>query len=129
MHSHKPPRQSIQAQHGGSPPYTDIAIEPAEAEHGVVGLHGPQPQTDDGALQEHEQQPDAEADGERAQENAHHLVELPAAVGLRCHAAGAHAQEAEHPVEHVEYRRAYGYGTDIPGVTYVAYNGHIDKSQ
>ena len=57
------------------------------------------------------------------------MREFPAAVGLRCHASSAHAQEAEHPVDHVEYRCAHGYGTDIPGIAYVAYDGHIDKSQ
>lgn len=122
---HEPSQYGVVQQREGSRPDQDIVIGSgyfsggrikAQQEHGT-GKDGIPAQEDAGAQQ---QGHDA-----RQKKGLPGGLRIPGGQGLRAEPRGAHAQEAQQPVQGVEDDRPHGHSRDIGGVGKAPHDGRI----
>ena len=113
LQPHKPAVECIKRQHGRSTPNANREIGVGGGSDFGRRMHHPQSNIAQGALQHDEEHAHPNGYEERTHENGAHGLPIATAESLRRHAAVAHAQEAQQPIEHIENHGAHGYGTDI----------------
>ena len=82
-----------------------------------------------GRLQQHEEQGEGQRHHRAACQLVHDVVRALPAVGLCRESAGAHAQEAEHPVDDVEEHAAHSDGPQIDFGAEMSRDGNVHQPQ
>ena len=90
-----------------------MEVEGSHLLHFPAGINHQESQQADGVLQDDEGSRQQQAHGEGTQQDAGRFGFVALSVGLGGQPSGAHAQEAEYPVYHVEQHSAYGNGADV----------------
>ena len=129
LQADEPPREGVEAEHGGSAPHADLKIGPDERLQRRLHAHDAYGQGEQGALKHEHGERHGKRHAQAAHEKKHGLGAVATAVGLRRHAACAHAQEAEHPIDDVEQHAAHGNGGYVGGVAEVACYRHVNQSE
>ena len=129
LHADEPPDEPVETEHGGGAPHAYMEITGRQRGNVGRGLYQGEHNRKQRAAQEQQHKGHAKGYRERAGQKERHLRQVATAQGLRRHAAGAHAQESEYPVDKVENHRPHGNGADIDGIAHVAHDGHIDQPE
>ena len=129
LHADEPPREAVRSQDGRCAPDADMEIERGHFPYFRAGVDEGEGCPSDGVLQNQEQGGHCHGHGERAEQDAHALRKVALAIGLRGQPPGSHAEEAEHPVNHVEKHASHGDGPDVGRVAQMACDGHVCQSQ
>ena len=129
LHPDIPSCQTVEPERGGCAPDADVKIPRCRRDDvggGADEENGTLPQQRLQADKDHTRQ---QAYGERAEQRAGNARRVVPSESLGGDAAGAHAQEAENPVYHVEHHAAYRYRPDGGRTADVSDNGDVNKSQ
>ena len=84
---------------------------------------------DDQRARRDQQQSDRRAEQQRADKTGAQLIGVRAAECLRGQPGGAHAQESEYEVEHVEGQRAERYRPEVMGLGQMPDHGGVDDAE
>ena len=128
LHADEPAFDGVEAEGGRSGPDADEEVGQRHLHHLAAAFEDDGHEQRYGPLQGDEHQGDGQCDGAGADEGGEGFVPALGAVGLGGEAGGAHAEEAEVPIDEVEDGGADGDGPDVGGGE-VAHDGHVDHAE
>jgi hypothetical protein len=129
LHPDEPTVERKQRQHGRGRPDTDAEIGDSQRPDGIGGGNDEVRHPLDGTLQKEDA--DTAHHGYQQGDAEHPTLRLDMSLpeGLSGESAGAHAQEIEEPIDHIEYQATHGNSSDGCGRPYMPRDGNIDHTQ
>ena len=106
-----------------------MKIDGSHPAYFVGGLYQQESRLTDGHLKGDEHRCHRHADAYGAEQDANHLGQIAPPQCLRGHAAAAHTQETEYPVDDVKQHSAHGDGADVGRCAEVSHDGHVDEAE
>jgi hypothetical protein len=132
LHAQQPPLDAHHHECGRRSPHTYVEVDEGKCPHVVARPYDPQCCSLQRPLQRDDEHPYGKSQQGGPLQDGRLHARVAAAVGLGCEPRGAHAQEAEVPIQQVEHHGAHRHGPDIEraaaGVE-VAGNGGVEQSQ
>ena len=97
--------------------------------HLRCGIDDTESEFTEGPLEENECGTDESCERKRTSHDAQGFILTAGSIGLGGETTGAHTEEIEEPIDHVEDESAHGYGSDVGCRTEMPHDGGVDEGK